>query len=61
MLRNVAEPDQDVPDDGEPAGTEASLVGFGEFRRSQGPVPVLVAVLVGVAFALCVLAWVFLV
>lgn len=58
MLRNVAEPDQDVPDDDVGDG---ELAGFGEFRRSQGPVPVLVAVLVGVAFALCVLAWVFLV
>lgn len=34
------------------------LVAFGEFRKSRGPGPVIIAVIVGVLFALGVLAWV---
>jgi ribosomal protein L32 len=36
------------------------LVAFGEFRSSRGPAPVIVAVVVGVLFAVGVLAWVLL-
>lgn len=34
------------------------LVAFGEFRNSRGPLPVIIAVVVGTLFALGVLAWV---
>ena len=35
------------------------LVDFGEFRRSKGPWPALLALGVGLLFALGILAWVF--
>lgn len=34
------------------------LVAFGEFRNSRGPLPIIIAVTVGVLFALGLLAWV---
>jgi len=36
------------------------LVAFGEFRNSRGPLPVIIAVVVGVLFALGILVWVLL-
>ncbi len=35
------------------------LLAFGEFRRSRGVLPMVVAIVVGVLFALGILAWVF--
>lgn len=34
------------------------LLAFGEFRKSRGPLPVIIGVGVGVLFALGILAWV---
>jgi hypothetical protein len=39
---------------------QEDIVGFGEFRRGRGPVPVAIAVIVGTLFALGVVAWVLL-
>lgn len=49
-------------DERDEAASDASgdLDGFGEFRRSAGPLPTIAAVLVAVVFGLGVLAWVFL-
>lgn len=35
------------------------LLAFGEFRKSRGPLPVIIGVGVGLLFALGILAWVF--
>lgn len=35
------------------------LVAFGEFRKSRGPLPMVIGVTVGVLFALGILAWIF--
>jgi hypothetical protein len=50
--------DEPSGDDGGPP--PGDLSGFGEFRRSAGPLPTVAAVLVAVVFSLGTLAWVFL-
>jgi len=56
-----------LPHSGTPANTEylherhiEDLVAFGEFRRARGPLPVVVATIVGLLFALGIVAWVLL-
>ena len=59
---------QHLPASGTPANREylrerhvEDLVAFGEFRRTRGPLPVIVAVVVGTLFALGIVMWVLLV
>lgn len=56
-----------LPHSGTPANTEylherhiEDLVDFGEFRRARGPLPVVIATIVGLLFALGIVAWVLL-
>ena len=59
-------PHQHLPHSGTPENKaylrrrqHEDLLAFGEFRKSRGALPMVIAVVVGVLFALGILAWVF--